>query len=219
MLREDIEEKNPFIRSEEHRIEQLVSMEQFEKTFRDAIQMMLGDKGRLVVFVDDLDRPPRSRPFFCSACKRRDVGTLVDQPPEVCAPGSDVDLSRRTRRGQETSVIQRPELGTNERLYQPGRCGCPGRGGGGANRMSSERRLEMLWIGWAGCPTTSTASFPSPYAIRSPFAIVQYQRFLKADDYANPGLWRGFHKFDEESRPVKGDWGDEGWQWYQDPKD
>ena len=42
--------------AEENRIEQLVSMEQFEQTFQDSIHLMLGEKGRLIVFVDDLDR-------------------------------------------------------------------------------------------------------------------------------------------------------------------
>ena len=36
--------------------EQLVSMEQFEQAFRDALQLALGENGRLIVFVDDLDR-------------------------------------------------------------------------------------------------------------------------------------------------------------------
>ena len=31
-------------------------MEQFEKTFAEAITKILGEDGRLVVFVDDLDR-------------------------------------------------------------------------------------------------------------------------------------------------------------------
>jgi Cdc6-like AAA superfamily ATPase len=37
-------------------MEQLNSMEQFEKAFRQAIQAVLGKDGRLIVFVDDLDR-------------------------------------------------------------------------------------------------------------------------------------------------------------------
>jgi len=36
--------------------EQLASMEQFEVTFQEALALILGDDGRLVVFVDDLDR-------------------------------------------------------------------------------------------------------------------------------------------------------------------
>ncbi len=36
--------------------EQLASMEQFEATFQEALRLILGDEGRLVVFVDDLDR-------------------------------------------------------------------------------------------------------------------------------------------------------------------
>ncbi len=37
-------------------MDQLVSMEQFEQRFREALQAALGEEGRLVVFVDDLDR-------------------------------------------------------------------------------------------------------------------------------------------------------------------
>jgi predicted KAP-like P-loop ATPase len=36
--------------------EQLESMEQFESTFREALELVLGEQGRLIVFVDDLDR-------------------------------------------------------------------------------------------------------------------------------------------------------------------
>lgn len=39
-----------------HRLEHLTSMEQFEATFKDALTEILGDEGRLIVFVDDLDR-------------------------------------------------------------------------------------------------------------------------------------------------------------------
>ena len=42
--------------SQQQRLEQLASMEQFEATFRRAVREVLGDEGRLVVFVDDLDR-------------------------------------------------------------------------------------------------------------------------------------------------------------------
>jgi hypothetical protein len=48
----------------------------------------------------------------------------------------------------------------------------------------------------------------------------QYERFLRADDFADEALWSGFPKFDypnpekpaESCRPI-GDWGDEGWRW------
>ena len=38
------------------RLEQVASMEQFEATFKDALAEILGSDGRLIVFVDDLDR-------------------------------------------------------------------------------------------------------------------------------------------------------------------
>jgi formylglycine-generating enzyme required for sulfatase activity/ABC-type dipeptide/oligopeptide/nickel transport system ATPase subunit len=39
-----------------HHRAQLQSMEQFEDAFRDALKQVLGENGRLIVFVDDLDR-------------------------------------------------------------------------------------------------------------------------------------------------------------------
>ena len=39
-----------------HRMHQLFSMEQFESAFQKALQTVLGEGGRLIVFVDDLDR-------------------------------------------------------------------------------------------------------------------------------------------------------------------
>ncbi|MCB0046840.1 MAG: SUMF1/EgtB/PvdO family nonheme iron enzyme [Caldilineaceae bacterium] len=54
-------EKDPdskAIRREVHEYhrDQLLGMEQFERGFRQAIEMVLGEEGRLIVFVDDLDR-------------------------------------------------------------------------------------------------------------------------------------------------------------------
>lgn len=40
----------------EFHLHQLESMEQFEKSFEDVLKLILGEDGRLVVFVDDLDR-------------------------------------------------------------------------------------------------------------------------------------------------------------------
>lgn len=42
--------------SHQFKMEQLESMEQFERAFADALKITLGDEGRLIVFVDDLDR-------------------------------------------------------------------------------------------------------------------------------------------------------------------
>ncbi|MGC9357970.1 MAG: P-loop NTPase fold protein, partial [Anaerolineae bacterium] len=42
--------------SQHSRLEQLASMEQFEATFQRALREILGPEGRLVIFVDDLDR-------------------------------------------------------------------------------------------------------------------------------------------------------------------
>ncbi len=42
--------------AQKHRLEQLTSMEQFEFTLQKVLRRVLGEDGRLVVFVDDLDR-------------------------------------------------------------------------------------------------------------------------------------------------------------------
>ena len=39
-----------------YRLNQLASMEEFEATFQEAVRVILGKKGRLIIFVDDLDR-------------------------------------------------------------------------------------------------------------------------------------------------------------------
>jgi formylglycine-generating enzyme required for sulfatase activity len=39
-----------------HRMSHVASMEQFEVTFKEALELALGKEGRLIVFVDDLDR-------------------------------------------------------------------------------------------------------------------------------------------------------------------
>jgi formylglycine-generating enzyme required for sulfatase activity len=54
------------------------------------------------------------------------------------------------------------------------------------------------------------------YISLHPVTNMQYERFVKAHDFADPDLWRGFPKFDENSRSMSGDWGDEGWKWLKD---
>jgi formylglycine-generating enzyme required for sulfatase activity len=48
-----------------------------------------------------------------------------------------------------------------------------------------------------------------------PVTNAQYARFLQAEDFADPQLWRGFPKFDEHSRPMQRGWGEDGWKWLQ----
>jgi formylglycine-generating enzyme required for sulfatase activity len=43
----------------------------------------------------------------------------------------------------------------------------------------------------------------------------QYERFLKPENFQNKDLWCNFPEFDENSRPMKGNWGEEGWKWLQ----
>lgn len=62
-------------------------------------------------------------------------------------------------------------------------------------------------------PTNETTNL-SPFALaKYPVTNLQYQRFLEADDYADPALWQGFPKFDEKSQPMAGDWGEAGLEW------
>ncbi len=55
---EELQEVAGTIRREiyAYHLEQLASMEQFENRFKEALGLVLGDKGRLIVFIDDLDR-------------------------------------------------------------------------------------------------------------------------------------------------------------------
>jgi hypothetical protein len=42
-----------------------------------------------------------------------------------------------------------------------------------------------------------------------------YERFLQSGDFADPILWRDFPRFDANSQPLEGNWGDAGWEWLQ----
>jgi len=48
-----------------------------------------------------------------------------------------------------------------------------------------------------------------------PVTNLQYERFLKRENFENKNLWRNFDKFDENSQPMNETWGDEGWEWLQ----
>ncbi|HNB51088.1 MAG TPA: SUMF1/EgtB/PvdO family nonheme iron enzyme, partial [Anaerolineales bacterium] len=77
---------------------------------------------------------------------------------------------------------------------------------------------EFVEINKTANQQTNEPTNPPPFAIaKYPVTNLQYQRFLEADDYADPALWQGFLKFDEKSQPMKGDWGDEGWKNYKEP--
>jgi formylglycine-generating enzyme required for sulfatase activity len=45
-----------------------------------------------------------------------------------------------------------------------------------------------------------------------PVTNAQYERFLKADDFANPDFWTGFPKYNKNGK-LLGDWGKAGWNW------
>ncbi len=62
---------------------------------------------------------------------------------------------------------------------------------------------------------------PVFYIAKYPVTNEQYRRFLEAEDFADPDLWRGFPEFSEpkdddlDAIERLGDWGDEGWRWLQ----
>lgn len=53
------------------------------------------------------------------------------------------------------------------------------------------------------------------YMSKYPVTNLQYQRFLEAEDFADPEVWSAFPKFDELCAPMGNHWGDTGWQWYR----
>jgi formylglycine-generating enzyme required for sulfatase activity len=81
-----------------------------------------------------------------------------------------------------------------------------------------EDLFELIFI------TDFSESNASPQARKKEFWIgkypvtnIQYERFLNADDFLDPVLWKGFPKYDENSQELKDDWGTAGWMWVNDP--
>ena len=75
----------------EYHRDQLVGMEQFERGFREAIKSVLGENGRLIVFVDDLDRClPEKALEVLEAIK-----LFLEAPGTVFVLGMDREVIRR----------------------------------------------------------------------------------------------------------------------------
>ena len=103
-----------------HHINQLVSMEQFEVRFREAIRKILGEKGRLIVFVDDLDRClPEKAVEILEAIK-----LFLEVPGTLFVLGMDRlvierGIEVRYRDLFESAKRARSERGGEERLELP----------------------------------------------------------------------------------------------------
>lgn len=90
----------------EHHLNQLVSIEQFAHEFEKAISLILGEDGRLVVFVDDLDRClPEKALEVLEAIK-----LFLDVPGTIFVLGMDREVIRR---GIETHYGSLLEIETN----------------------------------------------------------------------------------------------------------
>jgi formylglycine-generating enzyme required for sulfatase activity len=75
----------------EYALEQVTSTEKFEETFEQAVRMILGERGRLVVFVDDLDRClPEHAVSVLEAIK-----LFLNVPGTVFVLGMDREVVRR----------------------------------------------------------------------------------------------------------------------------
>jgi formylglycine-generating enzyme required for sulfatase activity len=75
-------------------------------------------------------------------------------------------------------------------------------------------RIDAAGVAKHGLTVPKNLALPF-YIARYPLTNAQYARFLEAKDYADPLLWTGFPSFDENSRPMRDDWGDAGWRWLQ----
>jgi formylglycine-generating enzyme required for sulfatase activity len=85
-----------------------------------------------------------------------------------------------------------------------------------AERLSAGDELDRLgWLPEDLYTFVSILGSSVPFSIaRYPVTNIQYQRFLEAEDYADPQFWRGFPKYDENCK-LLGYFGEEGWQWLQ----
>lgn len=78
-----------------------------------------------------------------------------------------------------------------------------------ANRTISTDWLDLYRF----IEIPATKEVPYPFGIgKYPVTNAQYERFLKASDFANPVYWLEFPKFNNMCKQI-GDWGQEGWNW------
>jgi formylglycine-generating enzyme required for sulfatase activity len=77
--------------AQSHYMQQLTSMEQFEESFKQALEKALGPKGRLIIFVDDLDRClPEKAVEILEAIK-----LFLNVPQTIFVLGMDREIVRR----------------------------------------------------------------------------------------------------------------------------
>ncbi len=64
----------------------------------------------------------------------------------------------------------------------------------------------------------ATPDAPTPNLFVSKYLVTneQYQRFLTAPDFAEQKYWVDFPKFDENSKEMQENWGEEGWKFLQE---
>jgi formylglycine-generating enzyme required for sulfatase activity len=170
-----------------------------------------GDQERVETLLNALsfEKPPASpeHPDWRAAWYAGDLLTLYRRAfPSQTAP-TDEHI-----RGNLKKLIERAALSPRERAsaadtldelgYQP------------------DDLHTFIQIRSPGEKATKVAPTEEFYIAKYPITNLQYERFLKPENYKDKFLWSGFPKFSEPDKKgnikADGTWGEEGWDWLKE---